>query len=141
MVTQDWLEYVCERVIERLVERVPGTTEENERAWFDQMLKDWIRAQQPADVESAGEEFDEAKSEYRTPVGKPLRKLTIEFARPVTAGAPSGAGAPGLATPQSAPGTRAHWRRAARPGRACSSVGKDACQAHRRPPEILGGTG
>lgn len=79
MVTQDWLEYVCERVIERLVERVPGTTEENERAWFDQMLKDWIRAQQPADVESAGEEFDEAKSEYRTPVGKPLHKLTIEF--------------------------------------------------------------
>lgn len=79
MVTQDWLEYVCERVIERLIERVPGATEESERAWFDQTIEDWIRVQQPADVESTGEEFDEAELEYRTPEGKPLHRLTVEF--------------------------------------------------------------
>jgi hypothetical protein len=67
MATQDLLEYVYERVIQRLVERVPGATEESERAWFDQMLEDWVRAQQPADIESADEEFDEAEIEYRTP--------------------------------------------------------------------------
>jgi hypothetical protein len=41
MATQDLLEYLCDQV--------PGTTEEVERAWFDQVIEDWIRAQQPAD--------------------------------------------------------------------------------------------
>jgi hypothetical protein len=44
MATRGLLEYVCDRVIERLVERVPGATEESERAWFDWMIEDWIRA-------------------------------------------------------------------------------------------------
>lgn len=79
MATQDLLEYVCERVIERLIERVPSATEESERAWFDEMLEDWIRAQQPAAVESVGEEFDEAELEYRTPERRPFHRLTVEF--------------------------------------------------------------
>lgn len=79
MATQDLLEYVYERVIQRLVERVPGATEESERAWFDQVLEDWVRAQQPADIERADEEFDEAEIEYRTPEGEPFRRLSVEF--------------------------------------------------------------
>ena len=79
MATQDLLEYVYERVIERLVERVPGATEESERAWFDEMLEDWIRAQQPGGAESLDEERDEAEIEHRTPEGKPLHKLPAGF--------------------------------------------------------------
>lgn len=79
MATQDILEYVCERVIQRLVERVPSATEEGERAWFDGMIEDWIRTQQPAGLESAGAGFDATEPEYRTPEGKPLHRLTVEF--------------------------------------------------------------
>ena len=76
---QDLLEYVHERVVERLVARVPGATEESEQAWFDQMIEDWICAQQPVAPEDADEEFDEAELEYRTSEGKPLHRLTVEF--------------------------------------------------------------
>ena len=38
--TQDLFEYVSQRVIGRLVERVPGATEESERAWFDEMIQE-----------------------------------------------------------------------------------------------------
>jgi hypothetical protein len=68
-----------ERVIERLVERVPGATDESERAWLDEMLKDWIRAQQPAGVERAEQDRSETEAEYRTPDGEPLHKITVEF--------------------------------------------------------------
>jgi hypothetical protein len=76
--TQDLFEYVSQRVIERLVERVPGATEESERAWFDEMLQDWIRAQQPG-VEGVDEDLDEAEVAYRTPEEELLHKLTITF--------------------------------------------------------------
>jgi len=79
MATQDLLEYVYDRVIERLVECVPGATEEGESAWFDQMIEDWIRAQQPGGVDDVDEDLCEAGIEYRTPEGKPLRKLNVEF--------------------------------------------------------------
>jgi hypothetical protein len=76
----DLLEYVCERVIERLVERVPGASEEGERAWFDQVIEDWIRMHSPVGTEDVGEDLDEAEIEYRSPEGKPLHRLTVEFA-------------------------------------------------------------
>lgn len=79
MATQDLLEYVHERVIERLVEQVTGATEESERAWFDEMLEDWIRAQQPPGAENVDEDLDEAEVEYRTPEGKPPHRLSVEF--------------------------------------------------------------
>lgn len=79
MATPDLLEYIHERVIARLVDQVPGTTEEAERAWFDQVIEDWIRAQQPAGEWSACEDLDEAEIEYRAPEGESLHRLTVEF--------------------------------------------------------------
>lgn len=79
MATRDLLEYMYERVIERLIERVPGATEESERAWLDQMFEDWTRAQQPPGAENTDENLDEAEVEYCTPEGKPLHKLSVEF--------------------------------------------------------------
>ena len=79
MATQDLLEYIHERVVARLVDQVPGTTEEAERAWFDQVIEDWIRAQQPAGEWSACEDLDEAEIEYRTPEGETLHRMTVEF--------------------------------------------------------------
>ncbi len=79
MANQNLFEYMCERVIERLVERSPGATDESERAWLDETLKDWIRAQQPAGVERAEQDRDETEVEYRTPDGEPLHKITVEF--------------------------------------------------------------
>jgi len=79
MSSQDLFEYVCERVIGRLVEQVPGATEEAERAWFDQMLEDWIRTQMSPDAAGAGDGVEGAEVEYRTPEGKPLHRMTIEF--------------------------------------------------------------
>jgi len=76
--TQDFFEYVSQQVIERLVERVPGATEESERAWFDDILQTWLRAQQPG-VEGVDEDIDAAEVTYRTSEGKALHKLTIEF--------------------------------------------------------------
>ena len=64
MAGQDLFEYVCDRVIGRLVERVPGTTDEAERAWFDQMLEDWIRAQHPS---SADDCLDDAQRDLARP--------------------------------------------------------------------------
>ena len=77
--TRDLLEYVYERVVKRLVDLVPGATEESEGEWFDQMIEDWIRAQQPAGAESVGEEVGEAEVEYRTQEGEPLAVLNVEF--------------------------------------------------------------
>ena len=79
MAGQDLFEYVCDRVIERLAERVPGTTEQAERAWFDQMLEDWIHAQQPSRVGSAAEDLDEAGIECGASEGESPRRMTIEF--------------------------------------------------------------
>jgi hypothetical protein len=79
MPAQDLLEYVYERVVERMVERVPGATEESERAWFDHMIEDWIQIQQPPDWGSTDEDLDEEEIEYRTPEGKPLHRMTVEF--------------------------------------------------------------
>ena len=76
MAGQDLFEYVCDRVIGRLVERVPGTTDEAERAWFDQMLEDWIRAQHPS---SADDCLDEAEVEFDAPEEEPRHRMTIEF--------------------------------------------------------------
>lgn len=73
MATQDLLQYIRERVIERLVERVPDTTEEEERAWFDATFEAWVRAHRPADAE------DTAASEYRTPEGESLHRMEIQF--------------------------------------------------------------
>jgi hypothetical protein len=79
MAGQDLFEYVCDRMIERLVERVPGATEESERAWFDQTLEDWIGMHQAPGAESAADDVGEAEIEVRTPEGEPLHRMTVEF--------------------------------------------------------------
>jgi hypothetical protein len=78
-VYDDLITHVCEQAIERLVERVPGATEESERAWFDEMITEWIRAQQPANVADVGEASEGLEFEYRTPEGEPLHRLTVAF--------------------------------------------------------------
>jgi len=62
-----------------LVEQVPGATEEAERAWFDQMLEDWIRTQMSPGAEGAGDGLEDAEVEHHTPEGNPLHQMTIEF--------------------------------------------------------------
>jgi hypothetical protein len=76
---EDLITYVCEQAIERLVERVPGATRESERAWFDLMITEWVRAQQPADIEGVSNVSEELEFEYRTPEGDPLHRLTVAF--------------------------------------------------------------
>ena len=76
---EDLITYVCERAIERLVERIPGATRESERAWFDEMITEWVRAQQPTDTEGVSNVSEELEFEYRTPGGEPLHRLTVAF--------------------------------------------------------------
>jgi hypothetical protein len=84
MSTENLLEYVYEQVIERLVERVPGTSEESERVWFNQMVEDWICSQQSPDVEGLSEDLCDddphtVEFECRTSEGEPMHQMTIGF--------------------------------------------------------------